>query len=377
MLMKYVLLLFVFLLQSFSVQSQFREHLEKEISKIIYYDTDIDHEKIPGYIIAVQFGDSTYVYSYGSTTKDSINQPSGTSIFEIGGLTKVFTASLVNILVDEGILHYDSTLNSYLDPSDRSPFAHQLTIKDLVQHTSGLPRMPMEFGLKEKELNNPYAHYTNKDLINFYKNYYIEANEKMGYLYSHVNYALLDLVIKKVTGKTLNNVFQEKLFDPLNMKDTQLGMLTSEQQSRMVQGYSMSGKETPFWRFQSFHGSEGLKSTANDLLQFTRANLPNADQLFDPVLARSLAYNHQAFVDTKMRHETYAGNGWHIMQMRRYYDVILHAGATNGCRAFLGFVKENNTGVVVLSNSKHGTDGLGILILRMINFNWKKKKKKG
>ncbi len=375
--MKYLFFFILFFIQSFTAQGQFREHLEKQIAKIIYYDTDIDHEKIPGYVIAVQFGDSTYVYAYGSTTKDSTHLPSGESIFEIGGLTKVFTASLVNILVDEGVLHYDSTLNSYLAPADRSPFANQLTIRDLVQHTSGLPRMPMEFGVKEKELNNPYAYYTNKDLIDFYKNYYIESADETAYLYSHVNYALLDLVISNATGKSLNQVFQEKLFDPLGMTDTQLGSLTAEQKKRMVQGYSISGKETRLWRFQSFLGSEGLKSTANDLLNFTRANLPNASEQIDPMLANSFEYNHQAFVDTKMRHGTYAGNGWHIMKMRRYYDVILHAGATDGCRAFLGFVKENNTGVIVLSNSEHGTDGLGILILRMINFNWKKKKNKG
>lgn len=373
MVTKLYFLLFAFLFYTAPLSGQMLKHLQKQVNKIIYYDTDIDLEKIPGFVIAIQLGDSTYIWGNGVMSQANEKAPDENTVFEIGGLTKVFTSSLVNLMVEAEQIHYDSSLNFYLPDHYKNPLADKLTIRDLVQHTSGFPRMPHEFGLKEKESQNPYAHYTQKDLLNFYKDFYIDEEINTEFLYSHVNYALLEYVVEQVSGKSFENLLQEKILQPLQMDNSWISEHPKQTQE-LAQGHSLSGKTCPMWTFQSFKASEGLKSNALDLLKFLQSNIGQGDQAD---LTASFAQNHIGTVDTRMQYKTYTGNGWHVLKMKKYHDVILHAGATDGQRAFMGFVKEAQNGVVILSNSERGMKGLGVLILRMINHNWKKKKKKG
>ncbi|MEM9820648.1 MAG: serine hydrolase domain-containing protein [Bacteroidota bacterium] len=370
--MRYLFSLFLLCFCLASGPAQVLEHLKKQVDKIIYYDTSIDRKKIPGFVIAIQLGDSTYIWGNGQKNWNNELPPDENTVFEIGGLTKVFTASLVQLLVEEKRLHYDSTVNSYLPECYQNPKAEHLKLKDLVQHSSGIPRMPLEFGLKEKEANNPYAYYTEKDLMEFYKDFYLSPEDSGAYLYSHVNYALLEYIIEQQSQKSFESLLNSKLFQPLGMSSTWIENTPEESSTNIAEGHSLSGQPTPMWTFQSFRASEGIKSNAVDLIQFMRSNLGHQPEH----LAKSFAQNHSPVIDTKMRYKTFGANGWHVMKIKKYHDVIVHAGSTDGYRAFMGFVKEADNGVVLLSNSELSMSGLGLLILRMINHNWKKKKKR-
>ncbi|MEM9921913.1 MAG: serine hydrolase domain-containing protein [Bacteroidota bacterium] len=350
----------------FLAEAQDRLQLQKEIEKIIYYDTEIRLENKPGYIIGVIVGDSTFVYSYGSVSKDSVRLPDQHSLFEIGGITKVFTASLVELMAREQLIHYDSSLNSYLPAVFRNPACQSITIGQLIHHTSGLPRMPMEFGSLEKEDNNPYAHYSKRNLMAFYQAYV--GPERAGhYLYSNLGYALLEIAIETILQQPFEEILQERLLSILDLKETSI-RLSTEQKSRLVNGYAKSGKPTAPWLFKSFAASEGLKSSMADLLTFVRANLQYAE-------APDWTALHQARHPTEITPQSFIGYGWHVIKNRKTYNVVLHPGSTSGYRALVGFVQETKTAVVVLSNSEYGTGGLGQLILRMLN-NTKKNRKK-
>jgi len=352
--------------------SQMREDLKKEIDKIILHDTEITFDKIPGFVIGIIFRDSVFIYSYGSTTKDSLNIPNGKTIFELGGLTKVFTASLINLLVEDGTMHYDSALNHYLPFAYRNERAKEITLNDLVIHTSGFPKLPLEFGVKENKANDPYAFYTKEDLLNFYKDYKLEKEKTGNYHYSTLNYALLEIAVEFATQKRFEKVLKEKIFDPLDMQNTCITI--NKKQSRLLStGYTVAGIATPFWQFQSFAASEGVKSNTNDLIKFLACNL---DQTH-PDLATNFAETHIRTIETEFNKNAYMAKGWHLVKNKKYYDSILHAGATSGQRAFMGFVQETQTAVVLLANSEYRTDGLGYLVLKLINNNWKKRKRKG
>lgn len=361
--------LLIFLLLSFGLSqtgfSQMRENLKNEIDKIIYHDTEIFSKEIPGFVIGIIFKDSVFIFSYGTTRKDTLNPPNEATIFETGGLTKVFTASLVNLLADEGLMHYDSSLNYYLPLEFHNEKANDITIRDLVIHTSGLPKLPLEFGLKSQQTNNPYANYTKTDLLEFYSNYTPEAGSRGKYYYSNLNYALLELAIEFVTRQPFEVVLKEKIFNPLEMYKSSITVADSTQ---IASGYTVAGLEAPLWQFQSFAASEGVKSTAADLLKFMACNLGQTQ----PELAASFSQNHIPHIKTELNKNAWAANGWHLVKRKKYYDLLMHGGATSGQRAFIGFVKETQTGVVLLSNSEYRTDGLGFLILRMLNNNWKK-----
>ena len=63
--------------------------------------------------------------------------------------------------------------------------------------------------------------------------------------------------------------------------------------------------------------------------------------------------------------------GWHLINMNQF-NIVTHSGKTSGHSAFVGMVRETKTAVIVLANSSLGTEDLGMQILRMINFNWKR-----
>ncbi len=354
--------------------AQVSEQLEKEIGKIIYYDTDISFKNTPAYLIGVQLGDTSFVYSYGSTSKNNGVSPASNHLFEIGGLTKSFTALLSGILMNEGHLHPDSSINHYLPEQFQNPTANSISILDLVQHTSGLPRLPIGIGLKEKDPSNPFGHYTKNDLLTYYKEVdfgLIKKNQKKQYKYSHTNYAILEVVLELVSNQTYEQLLQKYIFQPCGMNQSGVHDFTTENRNKMVKGYSLGGQPTPPWQMRSFAGSEGIKSSMDDLLKYMKASLKNKTHQLGPVLAK----NQQPLVKTDMAKHIFGGNGWHIITNKNYYDVVMHAGSTTGYRSFMGFVPETKTGVIILANSPHSMNGLGLLVLRLVNNNWKRTKK--
>lgn len=366
--MRTILTILICCLYTLSGQAQLGAKLEKEINKILRYDIHINYDKVPGFVVGVLIGDSTYIYGFGTVEKGLNQPPDGTTIFEIGDVTKAFTASLLSQLVDEGHFDYETELDTYLPDHMKNQYSRSVTLHDLVTHTSGLPKMPFDFGLREKETHNPYAHYTRSDLISFYREFVFDPVEKRKYVFSNVNYALIGVALEHQMNDSYEHLLQKYILDPIDMPDTRIH-LDEEQEARLAKGYSLSGQEMPYWRYQSFEASVGLKSTMNDLIRFIRVQIGQEQ----PGLSKSFAATHSSIYETEIDKRTFIGRGWHVLKIKRFYDLIAHSGTTSGHRAFIGFVKETETAVIVLSNSKMGMNGLGYLILKMINRHWKKK----
>ncbi|MEM1322859.1 MAG: serine hydrolase domain-containing protein [Bacteroidota bacterium] len=357
-------IVFLLLLSPVLCWGQMRQNLITEIDKILYYDVELDYDKVPGFMIGIIVGDSTFVLSYGSTNRDSAVPPTDHTLYELGGMTKVFSATLVKQLADQELMHFDSSLNRYLPPAQRNEACDHITIGSLLTHTSGLPKMPFDFGSRETIDNNPYAFYTHDDLLEFYQEY--GGTEGFGqYNYSNVGFALLGLAVEYVTGLSYEKALVQYVLQPFGLKNTAV-QLDSLKARQLAQGYTAGRKATPPWAFQSFAASEGLKSDVIDLLQFLRSNIDTHHQ--------KLALLHQRRQPTLLTRNTYIATGWHSIKNKKYYDVILHPGNTSGYHSFMAFVKETRTGIVILSNSEHGLNSLGYLIMRMLNNNWKKRK---
>ncbi len=352
-----------------SAEAQMRDDIRKEIDKIIYYDTEINAKDIPGFMIGLIFEDSLFTYDYGYADLEQTNPLSNNTVFELGGLSKVFTALLVDLLVEDSILRYDQTVNSLLDSAYYNKSLATLTVLDLVTHQTGFPKLPYEFGVKEKDPGNPYAHYTKDDLLNFYLEYFEAPKTKRQYTYSNVNYALLEILIENATNQPYEKLLMERIFNPLEMQNSfvhqnhQIGKIPTT-------GFSISGNPIKAFDFQSFAASEGIKSSMADLMNFLYKNLYNENE----AIQDNMQNIRNGLIDTKINKQAKAAKGWHVIKLRKYYNAILHSGSTNGHRSFIGFIPETKTGVVLLSNSENALDGLGFLILRMLNYNWKKQK---
>lgn len=341
--------------------------LEKQVSKYIEYEVNLNDN--PGIIIGIINGDSVYVYSFGEMTKGKPEQLTDSTMFDIGSMTKVFTASLLQILVDEGKIDYEKTLGDYLDKVTLNPSLHGITIRQLATHTSGLPRLPINFSERDKDPNNPFAHYRKEDFDIFLSDYNLFTSST--YLYSHVNYALIERIVESVENKTFETVMNEKMLQPLGLNNTTYE-LTKLQHNRLSPGYLLTGETAPETLFNSFYGAVGLKSEMNDLIKFIQYNLKVGEERSE--LQSSLFKTHDFQVNTGIEKYIDTGIGWHIVRpKRRFYNVISHRGTAVGHQAYIAFVPETKTGVIVLANSRNSLEGFGYFMLKVINYNWKRK----
>jgi len=357
---KFLLILFIFFYYS-TVKAQDQTEIQSRIDDLVYNKLTIDFARSPGFIIGIIDKDSSYIFPYGSISKDSIILPNAENLFEIGNLTNLFTARLINIFDEKKLIDKTLSMNNYLPDSLNNPSAKEVTVQQLLTHTSGLPRVPLGIGLTQKEDHQPYAFYTKKELANYFRDYGFSTAEVGKYNYSHLGYALLELIIEHLSGESFANILQTELLKD-NFPKTKIN-LNEEERTLLVQGFDKSHTPTTAWKYASFASAVGLKSNLNDLLTFLRQQI---DTNFHEIM-------QQEYAPTGIKKNVSTGEGWHIIKHKKYYPIILHTGATSGYRGYMAFVKETRTGIVVLSNSEYALRGLGYFILQEMNNGFKRK----
>lgn len=356
------LALFLFLLIGVESYSQTVDLLKKEVKKIIIHDTDISLGDTPGFIIGVIDGNSTYCFSYGEKTLGYQDSLSSKDIFELGSTTKVYTAAIVASLVEDGIFDYSDPIKKWLPQPYQNNRLDTLTIAHLLMHYSPFPRLPAFFGRKTKDSTNPYAHYTKKDLLEYYAQLKPRKRHR-GHSYSHINYALLEILIENATQKSYAEALKTYINDPLSLSSTYLNNDILD----ITSGYNKAKSVTSPWTFASFAASEGIKSDLQDMLIWSRAHL-DIDSTYNPTWSANLMPRRSSSFNEHIS----AGYGWQILKQKDT-EIAIHTGRTNGHTSFIGLVPSTHTGVVVLANSSIGVENLGVLILRMLNNNWKRK----
>ncbi len=371
-------LLFVYLFLPGIILAQDNPALKKVLDKVIRHDTEISKKKVPGFIIGVIEQDSTYIFPYGEIKRGTNTPPSAQNIFEIGSASKVYTMSLVNILVKNGKIQLDDYIHQHLPTEYHNEQGDSLKIQDLISHSSGLPVYPIGFGASQNSARNPFADYTKEDVLDFYKNYDFteikpvkrkrrrKKKHNTPYKYSHVNFALLEIILENITNQAFEQLLQDSLLSPLQLNHTYINVPDSLQ-STIVQGHSIGGIEVGTWTFASFAASNGIKTNLTDLLRFIRVQMgdihPEYSALFEP----NFKPKHQSALTKQIS----VGNAWHIIHQRKYHDVIGHPGATDGHRIEIHFIPETRTAVVILSNSEYHMDNLGLIIMGILNNHWK------
>jgi CubicO group peptidase (beta-lactamase class C family) len=333
-------------------ESATESEIRIEIEKLIRYDSEISFKKTLGFIVGILDNDETYFVSFGQKQKKTKEVISKDDIFEIGSVTKVFTATLFYKWIEENKITAQDKVNAYLDESWQNPRLNELTISDLLNHNSGFTKLPSFFGKKEKDIQSPYSYYQKEDLLKYYRDFIPDSERK--FLYSHTNYAILEIIAEKVAGIPFNDIIQSQILSTVEMENSFIDFPETEKSSP---GYDRSGKLALPWKFASFKGSEALKSTAADLVKFIRYYHFNSEpkEVLSPTFNAHLSINR----------------GWHLVNMGTF-DIYTHTGKTTGHNAFVAFIKESKTAVVILANSSVGTEDLGFQILRMINHNWKR-----
>jgi serine-type D-Ala-D-Ala carboxypeptidase/endopeptidase len=316
-----------------------------------------------GVAVAVLRGEQTWVIGSGTAGPEGPSPPAANTIFEIGSVTKVFTATLLAGMAEEGLVALDDPVQRYLPPGVELPVrGRPITLADLATHTAGLPRLPHGFFLRSvRYRRNPYAWFTVDDLYAGLPATRLRPAPTGRPRYSNLGYGLLGHALALRAGCTYEELVRERICRPLELVDTGVS-LPATARGRFAQGHDRRGPPVPHWDLPALAGAGALRSTAADLLTFLRLQLGEGE----PALARAAALTHVP----RARHRggLAVGLGWTRLPLRGTgHDLLFHNGGTGGFRSFVGFVPATRTAAVVLANSGRSVDALGLKILERID----------
>jgi CubicO group peptidase (beta-lactamase class C family) len=308
-----------------------------------------------GLSIAVYIDGKTLFYNYGEVEKGTGHMPDSNTIYEIGSVTKVFTALLLADLEKKKIVRYTDPLSNFLPDSIRKLKSgkREINLMDLATHRSGLPRMPDNIEATMHDSLNPYADYTIKDLYSYLSNCEPARVPGKEYEYSNLGMGLLGHILAKQLSTTYEDAIKKELLSRMTMNNTTI-TLSDEQKKIFAKGYDEDGSLTPHWDIQTLEGAGAFRSNARDMIEFIRLNLGHADKELMSILDEA---------QVKRTKET--ALGWHFMTIDKQL-IYWHNGGTYGFSSFIGFNRNKNTGVVVLSNSGNGVDEMGKLIIKLL-----------
>jgi serine beta-lactamase-like protein LACTB len=221
---------------------------------------------LPGVAALIVEGDRTILRkAYGMANVELGVPIQPGHLFRIGSTTKLFTATAVMLLVDQGKLALDAPVTRYLPDAPRH--WETVTIEHLLTHTSGIPNLSMDSGYWRTTAR---LEHTPEELIDPARTRPLDFAPGTKFAYNNTGYNLLGLVIEKVSVKEYYAFVDAHIANPLALVNTRAG---DDQHliPGLVTGYRAGPK--PAWPIASsnFHAAGGLVSTVDDLAAFMLA----------------------------------------------------------------------------------------------------------
>lgn len=339
----------------FAVQDVSSVPADEAIRRILVERID-EQKRSVGIVVGVVEDGQRRVVSYGRLATDDPREADGATVFEIGSITKVFTAILLADLAGEGAVDFETPVQRLLGPEATVPTRNgaEITLLHLTTHSSGLPRMPDNF--RPADAGNPYADYSVAQLYEFLSSHELQRDIGAEVEYSNLGTGLLGHALALSQDTEYETLVSRRLLEPLGMSDTSI-TLSPSQQERLALGHSVQLRPVANWDLPTLAGAGALRSTVNDMLTFVEVNLGLRESPLDDEIGVTHAARRE-FPAPGMQ----IGLGW-VIRSGHDRELHWHNGGTGGYRSFLGFDLESQTGVVVLSNSGDSVDDLGFHLL--------------
>jgi CubicO group peptidase (beta-lactamase class C family) len=319
-----------------------------------YLDT-LEHAGFSGTVL-VEFQGTLVIsqgYGYSDLLERRKNSPH--TVFDIGSVTKQFTAAAILKLETEGRLSTEDKLGRYFEnvPPDKAG----ITIHHLLRHSSGL----------KSNIGRDYDSITVAAFVDSVLKSQLRFPCGTTFSYSNIGYSLLGIIVEKVSGMSYEAYLYRSLWQPAGMEYT--GYRRPNFDAKLIAtGYHYDdevwGKPTekrwdvngPFWHLK---GNGGILSTTEDLLKWDRA-LATDRILSDSAKAKMY---HPTLGEDDDRN-SYYGYGWDVHKTRRNTMLYWHNGSNGIFFAdFYRFVDEGAT-VIVLANKSNGIEDAGREIAR-------------
>ncbi|BBN81272.1 hypothetical protein PA25_12570 [Pseudoalteromonas sp. A25] len=290
--------------------------------------------KRPQINVALWHNNVVYESSFGISKSEAVD------VFEIGSIGKTFTATLLAILVEKRVINLNDRIGKY---HPNLPLLKDVTFKQLVTHTSGLPAEPIDsICFSHSALISKLLEFQDEDIPRFLGN--IKKPLQPGkFLYSNLAMALLGNTLAQCLGMSYEHAVKSHLLTPLGMVDTHISE-KNYASTRLASGHNASGKIVPHFKWQGMEPAGVWRSTCQDMITYLKAHLGHAGEDWQHQLQITTS---PVYADPKLSHIGYA---WVLEQRKELGLLAWHNGGTFGQHAVIMSAKERNMGIVILSN---------------------------
>jgi CubicO group peptidase (beta-lactamase class C family) len=284
-----------------------------------------------------------WAQGFGYADKQANIRATPDTVYNVGSVSKVFTATAAMQLAEQGMLDIDQPLQKYLPEfSIKSRFGdtHKITPRNLMTHHSGLPCNWVQGMIVRHP--GPFT-----EVVTAVKDEYTAYPTDYVFSYSNLGITLLGATVGKVGGTGYTNYMDTYLLNPLGMTHSKFASSTTSK------SYD-NGKEIEVMPMRDLPAS-GLNSSVTDIAHFMQMVLAagkyNGKQILKPESLREMFKVQNA--DVQMDFDSKVGLGWMLnaVDVPHSGTVASHAGLTMNFHTLMAVLPEHKLGVVVMSNS--------------------------
>jgi len=297
-------------------------------------------------------------YGYKNISTHSFN--SEKTIFQVGSITKQFTAAIILQLQEKNKLSVKDNLSKYI--SDY-PNGEKITIENLLTHTSGIFNYTNDETFMKTASGKPISP---EHLIDLFKNKPLNFQPGEKYNYSNSNYVLLGYIIEKITGRSYFDVVRENIFQPLHMDHSGFdfkGLVSPDKAIGYLRLTAKTSQPAAIFDSSVAYAAGALYTTVDDLYKWDRGLYGN-EILSDASIG-------QAF----RPHLSNYGYGW-IIDTVYGKKVVMHDGGIFGFESFIARVPADETCIIYLITinaevlQKSPKISMRFLTINLMNFPW-------
>lgn len=349
----------------------------------------MSQNRVPGVAVALYINGRPYLYNFGVANVMTRQPVTENTIFEMGSITKTFTALLLGMEINEGKMHLQDSVIHFASSLQRlSGSVNYITLEQLATHTSSLPFELPDYIDTQQE----FCTYLNR----------WRPMRPMGstWAYSNIGFGLLGYMLEGATAETYDQLLHQRILNPLGMYHTEIEV-PYQLEANYAQGYNWDGSPAKQWRHNDIIPAEGsLKTTSQDMLKYLMASLGVAGTPTD--ILSGIHVTCYAYVATRFglqglaweKHllDSLNSNGFinrtRVLFLRDSYAnqvsmndpsqydnnvLIDKTGNTAGFTAYIALIPSQKMGVVLLANKAAIREQIGeagrVILLRIMQSN--------